>query len=336
MASGKFPDFIPPTKIHYVGGRPKELRLRKCKLVYEGPDGPVERVFDEPVINIGSHADNDIVLDDDTVSRFHCKIYQGEDSYILTDLDSTNGTAIHRVRIREAYLHPGCTVSAGQSELSFFALDERFKVVPSKRDRCGDLIGSTIQMRELFGIIEKIAPSGATVVIEGETGTGKEVVAQSIHQLSNRSRGPFTVFDCGAVPANLIESELFGHEKGSFTGASSTRQGLFEVAQRGTIFLDELGELDLDLQPKLLRVLEQREVRRVGSTKPLKIDVRVIAATNRNLAEEVKAGRFREDLFYRLSVVRLMLPALRERTEDIPLLCEHLLGKLTFNRSSDG
>ena len=336
MARPKFPDFVPPTKIHYVGGRPKELRLRKCKLVFEGLSGPEERVFDKPVISIGSMADNDIVLKDDTVSRFHCKIYQAEDSYIQTDLDSTNGTAINRVRIREAYLHPGCTVTAGQSELRFYALDERVQVVPSSRDRCCDIIGRSIQMRELFGIIEKIAPTGATVVIEGETGTGKEVVARAIHQLSQRGKGPFTVFDCGAVPANLIESELFGHEKGSFTGAMMTRQGLFEVAQRGTIFLDELGELEIDLQPKLLRVLEQREVRRVGSTKPIKIDVRVIAATNRNLAEEVQAGRFREDLFYRLSVVRLILPPLRDRVEDIPLLADHLLGKLSFNRDRDG
>ncbi len=336
MARPKFPDFVPPTKIHYVGGRPKELRLRKCKLVYEGKNGQEERVFDKPVISIGSMAENDIVLQDDTVSRFHCKIYQGEDSYILTDLDSTNGTSINGVRIREAYLQPGCSVTAGQSELKFYALDERVQVVPSTRDRCGDIIGRSMQMRELFGIIEKIAPTGATVVIEGETGTGKEVVARSIHQLSQRAKGPFTVFDCGAVPANLIESELFGHEKGSFTGAVMTRQGLFEVAQRGTIFLDELGELELDLQPKLLRVLEQREVRRVGSTKPIKVDVRVIAATNRNLEKEVREGRFREDLFYRLSVVRLILPPLRDRVEDIPLLCDHLLAKLSFNRDREG
>ena len=336
MPAKKFPDFVPPTKIHYVGGRPKELRLRKCKLVFGGAAGPEELTFDKPVVGIGSMADNDIVLADDTVSRYHCKIYQGEDSYILTDLDSTNGTAINRVRIREAYLHPGCTITVGQSELRFYALDERVQVVPSERDRCGDIIGRNVRVRELFGIIEKIAPTGATVVIEGETGTGKEVVARTIHQLSPRAKGPFTVFDCGAVPANLIESELFGHEKGSFTGAVMTRQGLFEVAQGGTILLDELGELDLDLQPKLLRVLEQREVRRVGSTRPIKVDVRVIAATNRNLEEEVRQGRFREDLFYRLSVVRLMLPPLRDRADDIPLLCEHLLSNLSFNRDPEG
>ncbi|HMG53471.1 MAG TPA: sigma-54 dependent transcriptional regulator, partial [Kofleriaceae bacterium] len=177
-----------------------------------------------------------------------------------------------------------------------------------------------------------IAPTNTTVVIEGETGTGKEVVAQSIHQMSARSRGPLIIFDCGAVPPNLIESELFGHEKGSFTGAVMTRQGLFEQADGGTLFLDELGELPLDLQPKLLRALEQREVRRVGSAKAAKVDVRIIAATNRNLEDEVRAGRFRQDLFYRLSVVRLHLPSLHDRTDDIPLLVQHFLETGAFNR----
>jgi DNA-binding NtrC family response regulator len=173
-------------------------------------------------------------------------------------------------------------------------------------------------------------------VIEGETGTGKEVVAQTLHKLSSRADGPFMVFDCGAVPENLIESELFGHEKGSFTGAIMTRQGLFEMAHGGTLFLDELGELPLDLQPKLLRALEQREIRRVGSNKPIKVDVRIVAATNRNLEEEVRGGRFRQDLFYRLSVVRVFLPPLRERVEDLPLLIKHFLTTGSYNQKPDG
>ncbi|HEU4614642.1 MAG TPA: sigma-54 dependent transcriptional regulator, partial [Kofleriaceae bacterium] len=173
-------------------------------------------------------------------------------------------------------------------------------------------------------------------VIDGETGTGKEVVAQTVHDLSPRSKNELVVFDCGAVPPNLIESELFGHEKGSFTGAMMTRTGLFEQADGGTLFLDELGELPLDLQPKLLRVLEQREVRRVGAAKAQKVDVRIIAATNRNLEDEVRAGRFRQDLFYRLSVVRLHLPSLRDRTDDIPLLVQHFLDSGTYNRAQGG
>jgi DNA-binding NtrC family response regulator len=227
-------------------------------------------------------------------------------------------------------------VAVGQSLLKFNAREEAVEIVPSRKDHCGDLIGRNAKMREIYSIIEKIAPTATTVVIEGETGTGKEVVAQSIHKLSTRERGPMIVFDCGAVPPNLIESELFGHEKGSFTGAVMTRQGLFEMADGGTLFLDELGELPLELQPKLLRALEQREVRRVGSSKSIKVDVRIIAATNRNLEDEVRAGRFRQDLFYRLSVVRLMLPSLRERTDDIPLLVRHFLKSQSYNRGADG
>ena len=333
----KFPDYIPPTKIAYVSGKPTTLHLRKCKLVWEKEDGKVsEYIFDQSTINLGAMDDNDLVVDDETVSRYHCKIYQDENSYIVQDLGSTNGTFVNRVRIKEAYLKPGCTVGIGNTELKFQSLDERMDILPANRSSFGDIIGKNIRMREIFGILEKIAPTGVTVVIEGETGTGKEVVAKTIHNSSKRTKMPFVVFDCGAVPENLIESELFGHEKGSFTGAIVSRQGLFEMAQGGTIFLDELGELSLDLQPKLLRALEQREIRRVGSNKAIKVDVRVVAATNRNLEEEVKAGRFREDLYYRLSVVRLILPPLRDRREDIPLLIKHVLKTCGFNRDGEG
>ncbi len=339
MDSGNenFPDFIPPTKIAYISGRPATLHLRKCKLVLERNDGSTaEYIFDQPAVTIGAMDDNDIVVDDDTVSRYHCRITQDDDAYIIQDLGSTNGTFVNRVRIREAFLKPGCTLTVGKTDIRFQSLDERVEITPANRDRFGRIVGTSVRMREIFGILEKIAPSGVTVVIEGETGTGKEVVARTVHEASRRADKPFVVFDCGAVPENLIESELFGHEKGSFTGAIMARQGLFEVAQGGTIFLDELGELSLDLQPKLLRALEQREIRRVGSNKPIKIDVRVIAATNRNLAEEVKAGRFREDLFYRLSVVRIILPPLRERKEDLPHLTKHILARANFNKDGDG
>src|SRR6185436_8455528 len=259
-------------------------------------------------------------LGDDTVSRYHCRITQEDNGYVLIDQRSTNGTFINKVRIREAFLKPGSIVSVGQSQLRFNAREEEVEIVPSRADHCAGLIGGNPRMREIYAILEKIAPTATTVVIEGETGTGKEVVAQTLHSLSPRARGELVVFDCGAVPPNLIESELFGHEKGSFTGAVMTRQGLFEQADGGTLFLDELGELPLDLQPKLLRALEQREVRRVGATKPHKVDVRIIAATNRDLESEVKAGRFRQDLFYRLSVLPIDLSPLRERAEDIAAL----------------
>jgi transcriptional regulator with GAF, ATPase, and Fis domain len=166
------------------------------------------------------------------------------------------------------------------------------------------------------------------VLIEGETGTGKDMVARTIHALSRRKDKPFIVVDCGAVAGSLIESELFGHEKGAFTGAAATRQGAFELASGGTIFLDELGELSLDLQPKLLRVLEQREIRRVGGSKTIKVDIRVIAATKQDLQSEVQKGKFREDLYFRLSVVPIRTPALRERKEDLPLLVQSFCKKM--------
>ena len=331
---GKFPDFVPPTKIQYGGDLRPMLHLRRCSL--SPPSGAPELQFEKEEITIGAMEDNDIVLRDDTVSRYHCRIVQEDSGYVLVDLRSTNGTFINKVRIREAYLKPGCMISVGQQQLKFNAREEQVEIVPSDNDRCGDLIGRNARMREIYAIIEKIAPTNTTVVIEGETGTGKEVVAQSIHNLSPRAKGPLIIFDCGAVPPNLIESELFGHEKGSFTGAVMTRQGLFELADGGSLFLDELGELPIDLQPKLLRALEQREVRRVGSSKSIKVDVRIIAATNRNLETEVREGRFRQDLFYRLSVVRLHLPALRERPDDIPLLVGHFLKSQKYNRGSNG
>jgi len=337
-AAKKFPDFVPPTSLIELPDGVRRLHLRRCKLVLtHGAGGhPQEFSFEKGEIRIGAMEDNDMVVGDDTVSRYHCKIVQEDNAYVLQDLGSTNGTFINRVRIREGFLKPGCTVHLGQSELKFYAGEEEVEIVPSRKDRCGDIIGKNQKLREIYAIIEKIAPTNTTVIIEGETGTGKEVVAQTIHKLSARSSGPMMVFDCGAVPENLIESELFGHEKGSFTGAIMTRQGLFEMGDGGTVFLDELGELPIDLQPKLLRALEQREIRRVGANKPIKVDVRIIAATNRNLEQEVAAGRFRQDLFYRLSVVRLILPPLRDRAEDIPILVRHFLKGGSYNKNPDG
>lgn len=325
------------TKIAYVDGHPTTLHLRKTRLIVN-PSSDNERVysFDQDIITIGATEESDIVLDDETVSRQHCRIIQDGENTVVVDLQSTNGTWVEGVRVREAFLEPDVLLGVGNCIVRFNPVDEQMPITPSNSERLGDIVGKSVKMREIFGILEKIAPTGATVIIEGETGTGKEVVARTIHKLSTRSEAPFVVLDCGAVPENLIESELFGHEKGSFTGAVMSRKGLFEMAEGGTIFLDELGELALDLQPKLLRVLEQREVRRVGSNQPIPVNVRVVAATNRALAEEVEAGRFREDLFYRLSVVRLNLPPLRERIEDVELLIHHFFQKLAFNRDAQG
>lgn len=330
-----FPEAL-PTKLTYIDGRPTSITLRRCQLRVEVAGEIQELTFDKDVIAVGASDDNDLKLRDETVSRHHCRIFLEGDAFMVKDLDSTNGTFVDRVRVREAWLKPGCSLTLGKTEVTFMPFDERLEIVPLAQDRYGEMIGKNAKMREIYAILDKIAPTDATVVIEGETGTGKEVVARTTHMQSRRKDGPFIVFDCGAVPENLIESELFGHEKGAFTGAIASRQGVFEMAHGGTVFLDELGELALDLQPKLLRVLEQREIKRVGGVKSIKVDVRVVAATNRNLEDEVRAGRFREDLFYRLSVVRLILPPLRERKEDLKLLIKHFLRNSNFNRTREG
>ncbi len=199
-----------------------------------------------------------------------------------------------------------------------------------------NVLGQSRVMRELFALISRVAPTDATILFEGETGTGKEAVAEAVHQQSARSSGPFVVVDCGAIPHELIGSELFGHVKGSFTGAGADKEGLIEAANGGTLFLDEIGELALDLQPQLLRVLDKRQVRRVGETRSVPVNIRVLAATHRDLKAMVRAGEFREDLFYRLAVVKTVVPPLRARLEDIPLLAEHFaeaLGRGGFTLS---
>ncbi|GHT57429.1 hypothetical protein FACS1894109_09510 [Spirochaetia bacterium] len=189
------------------------------------------------------------------------------------------------------------------------------------------IIGTGSAMRDVYGMLTQVAPSDATVLITGESGTGKELVAAELHRLSRRAASPLVKINCAALPESIIESELFGHEKGAFTGATSQRKGRFEMADKGSLFLDEIGELSPQIQVKLLRVLQERELERVGGTSTIKVDVRLIAATNRNLEEEVKAGRFREDLYYRLNVFPLQIPPLRERKSDIVLLADHFTGK---------
>jgi transcriptional regulator with GAF, ATPase, and Fis domain len=223
-------------------------------------------------------------------------------------------------------MQPGATLLVGNVEVIVRSEPNRAHILPSEEPRFGEALGSSLAMRSIFGVLERIAPTDAPVLLEGETGTGKDVFARSIHQKSPRASQPFVVVDCGAVSYNLIESELFGHERGAFTGAVVSRQGAFESAGRGTIFLDEVGELPLDVQPKLLRVLESGEFRRVGGNKTLRAEARVVAATKRNLKDEVERGKFREDLYFRLSVVPVTVPPLRMRREDIPLLIDHFIG----------
>jgi DNA-binding NtrC family response regulator len=308
---------------------PAAVNLRRCKLVViKGPQRGTEFVIAGDVIRVGKAGENDLEITDETVSRVHFEIVRDAKGYLLRDLKSTNGTFLDGAEIKEAYIRAGSVVGAGAVELKFTPFEERIEILPSEKEALGEMVGRSASMREIFGLIERIAPTDATVLIEGETGTGKDMIARALHQLSKRSGAPFIVVDCGAVAGTLIESELFGHEKGSFTGAVAARQGAFELASGGTVFLDELGELSLDLQPKLLRVLEQRELRKVGGSKTLKVDLRVIAATRKDLRSEVEKGKFREDLYFRLNVVPITAPSLRERREDIPLLLDHFLTKL--------
>ncbi len=308
----------------------KPIILKKVRLsVVEGADKGREAVMQKASISIGSLESNDLVLHDPTVSRVHAVVEELPEGYVLRDLGSTNGTFINGVQIREGYLSAGAVIRIGTTDILFSPVEERVEIFKSSSDIFGELRGASTAMREVFGILERVAPTDASVLIQGETGTGKELAARAIHGSSRRAGGPFIVFDCGAATPNLIESELFGHEKGAFTDAVRARPGAFELADRGTIFLDEIGELSPDLQPKLLRALDRHEIKRVGADKVSRTDVRVIAATNKELEKEMKAGRFREDLYYRLSVVSVFMPSLRHRKEDIETLAEHLLSGIS-------
>jgi DNA-binding NtrC family response regulator len=294
-------------------------------------DGPAKGASHQCITDrctIGSGEGNDLVVDDPTVSRFHCEVVLDAGNVRLHDLGSHNGTVIDGVRVVDGFLRSGSVVHLGQT-VARFEFSDAFNRPPiSAETRFGALTGASTAMRQVFAVLARAAPRDVTVLLEGETGTGKSKAARSIHEASPRSAAPFVVVDCGAVHANLLESELFGHERGAFTGAVDRRIGAFEAARGGTIFLDEIAELPLDLQPKLLRVLEEREIRRVGAGAVLPIDARVVAATNRDLRAEVNAGRFRSDLYFRLAVVRVSLPPLRQRPEDIPAVLEELLEAL--------
>ncbi|MDQ3035893.1 MAG: sigma 54-dependent Fis family transcriptional regulator [Myxococcota bacterium] len=277
---------------------------------------------------IGSHESCDLGIADPTVSRLHCEIVVGEDGALVRDLGSRNGTQVDGLVVREAFARDGSLLRLGAGVVRVTLSRERIVVPVSTRTQLGDLVGVSVAARRTFGALERCAASSVTVLLEGETGTGKDVAAEALHRESARAAGPFVVVDCGAIPGNLLESELLGHEQGAFTGASRARIGAFEAAHGGTVFLDEIGELPLELQPKLLRVLEERAIRRVGSTRRIPVDIRIVAATNRRLGAEVNAGRFRADLYYRLAVARIDVPALRERLEDIPVIAEALLERM--------
>jgi len=303
----------------------RSFRLR----VVSGPDQGKEHMLDEGTTMVGTHADNDLVLTDATVSRYHLEIRVRRDGIEVRDLDTTNGTKHGGARIGSVVLTGAARLRLGKhSEVDVEPVDTSVELGEWPSDRFGDVLGTTQPMKRLFSLLAKAAPTEATILLQGETGTGKEAIAEAVHRHSRRNKGPFVVVDCGSIPHELIASELFGHAKGSFTGAAGDKQGLIEAANHGTLFLDEIGELALDLQPQLLRVLDRRQVRRVGETQSVDVDIRVIAATHRDLRAMVKSGQFREDLYYRLAVVATYVPPLRERKADIPALATWFAEKM--------
>ncbi len=299
--------------------------LRRVMLrVTEGPDHGAQVQAARARLTIGRSAVNDLVLTDTSISGLHAELIVSPSGVLLRDLQSTNGSFVHGVRVQEAWVEPGMTMVLGKTAIVFLAEDE-VHVPLSGRDHFGAMLGSSPAMREIYAVLERVAGTEMSVLVGGETGSGKELVARALHDESPRHKGPFVVLDCGALPRELAEAVILGHKKGSFTGAMADRAGCFEEASGGTLFLDEIGELPLDLQPKLLRVLDRREVQRIGESTVRKVDVRIVAATHRDLRNMVSAGSFREDLYFRLSVMSVALPPLRERGDDILILAEKFI-----------
>jgi len=311
---------------HILATGEERLRVPGFRLtVTRGADKGAELRAVRAEVSVGTLETNDLRLCDPTVSRNHLQLEARPEGFRLRDLGSTNGTFVAGVRVIEGFIEPGVEIELGETTLRLHALGDPLDVPLYRGDRFGPLLGGSVAMRQVFALLDRAAQTATTVLLLGETGTGKDLAAEALHQASPRASGPFVVVDCGAIPEALIESELLGHERGAFTGAVERRTGAFEAAHHGTLFLDEVGELPRALQPKLLRVLERRIVKPIGSNAAREVDVRVVAATNRDLRAEVNRGSFREDLFFRLSVITVRMPPLRERREDITLLAQAFL-----------
>lgn len=314
-----------PTDV--LDARPSGQWRDMSLIVLEGPGaGRPVRVSKLPFV-IGKDPAADWCIKDASVSRKHCVIAREQGRLVLRDLGSTNGTEVDGLRVREVELHAGARLKLGAVVLVFQPVFQTSAMPPAAADRFGALRGKSAAMRQVFAVFDRVAPTDTTVLLMGETGTGKGAATRALHAASARASQPLITLDCGAVSRSLIESELFGHEKGAFTGATTARQGAAELANGGTLFLDEIDDMPLELQPKLLRLLEDREVQRLGARRPTKLDIRVIAASKKDLQSMVAAGEFRQDLYFRLSVVAVELPPLRARRDDIPALADGFLGK---------
>jgi DNA-binding NtrC family response regulator len=302
--------------------------IRAAQLrVVDGPDRGLE--IDLPAVGVvlGTDKACDVVLTDTFVSRRHCSVAPHSQGFAVADLGSRNGTVIDGVAVGKVVAPPGACLRIGKTLVQLVPADEVVDIPPSENDRFGGLYGGSIAMRQVFAILERAAKSAAPVLFLGESGTGKELMARGVHDASPRANGPFVVFDCGASTETLIESDLFGHVRGAFTGAAGDRVGAFAAAHGGTLFLDEIGDLPVALQPKLLRMLEAGEVVPLGGRKSEKYDVRVVAATHRDVFGEVARGGFRGDLYYRLAVVEVHVPPLRQRTGDLATLVKMFLDR---------
>jgi DNA-binding NtrC family response regulator len=295
-------------------------------VVVEGPDaGRAARVTRDTECVVGTEPGVGLVLRDDRVSRKHCTLRHVGGGIDVLDLGSTNGTFHEGTKIDRATVAVGATLKLGHTFVRLLAEPTALEVSPTDARRFGEMVGESLAMREVFAVLELAARSNVTVLLEGETGSGKELAARAIHDASDRRKKAFVAIDCSALPEGLVESELFGHVRGAFTGATGPRKGAFARADGGTLFLDELGSVPPNVQTRLLRVLEERRVRSVGSDEERAVDVRVVAASREDLAQKVAEGGFRPDLYYRLSVLRVCIPPLRARREDIAPIALEIL-----------
>ncbi|MBT8495926.1 MAG: sigma 54-interacting transcriptional regulator [Deltaproteobacteria bacterium] len=302
--------------------------------VLDGPDRGRHCQLEGPVVFIGSSPEVDLVLVDRKVSGQHLSIERRDGRFVLRDLDSKNGTVFQGSLIGELNVPLGAVITVGETRLQIRPLEQDLDLEPSQSRRFGDMVGESIAMRRVFALLELAAESDVTVLVTGETGTGKEMVARGLHDLGERRKHPLVAVDCGAMPQGLLESELFGHVKGAFTGADRSRKGAFERASGGTLFLDEMARVPEAVQARLLRAIESRAIRPLGAEREVQVDIRIVAASTDDLARAVDAGRFRSDLYYRLSVLQVELPPLRERRADLALLVGDLLRRRALDLGS--